>query len=96
MTGVGVASYTEGTSIRQRISLGFIPMAPLRPYELISKLLVDHLQDMTHQGRIAWLEQGDLHYLVACLVPDQPTTIFVPNLLTAAYHHGGESDASLR
>jgi hypothetical protein len=71
-------------------------MTPLSPYQLIYDLLVDHLQDMNHQGRIAWLEQGDLRYLVAYLAPDQPTTVFVPDLLVAAYHHGGEGDASLR
>ena len=71
-------------------------MPPLRPYQLIHDLLVDHLQDMTHQGRIAWLEPRDLRYLIASLAPDQPTTVFVPDLLTAAYHHGGAGDASLR
>lgn len=71
-------------------------MSPLRRYQLIHDLLVDHLQDMTHQGRIAWLEQGDLRYLVASLTPDQPTTVFVSDLLTAAYLHGGGGDASLR
>lgn len=71
-------------------------MAPLRPYQLIHNLLVDHLQDMTHQGRIAWLEQGDLRYLVASLAPDQPITTFVPDLLAVAYHHGGTGDDSFR
>lgn len=71
-------------------------MDPVSPYQLIYDLLVENLQDMTHQGRIAWLEQGDLRYLVASLAPDPLTTVFVPDLLTAAYPHGGEGDASLR
>jgi hypothetical protein len=59
-------------------------MTPLNPYTLIYHLLVDHLQAMTHEGRMAWLEQGNLHYLLAQVAPDQSTTVIVPHLLTAA------------
>jgi hypothetical protein len=75
---------------------GTLKMTPLNPYKLIYHLLVDHLRAMTYQGRMTWLEQGNLHDLLAQVAPEQPTIVFVPDLLTAAYHHDGKSDAGLR
>jgi tetratricopeptide (TPR) repeat protein len=69
---------------------------PLHPYQLVSDLLADYFRTKSHQGRITWLTDVGLSLLIPYLNPNQPTILFVPDLLIAAYRERSKRDDSLR